>query len=114
MISSRLATVMRCSIRKQITRKLRAIINLNRIAFYVTNKKGGDNVKAALQDVVRRDHRLAGFDIPGVKTELITGAIDAGLIGAIVTEAASIPSAGSIIFTDMNVPIAFFTGDARV
>ena len=58
------------------------IINLNRIALlYVTNKKGGDNVKAALQDVVRRDHRLAGFDIPGVKTELITGAIDAGLIG---------------------------------
>jgi hypothetical protein len=76
--------------------QIAGIINLNRIALlYVTNKKGGDNVKAALQDVVRRDHRLAGFDIPGVKTELITGAIDAGLIGAIVTEAASIPSAGS-------------------
>ena len=73
------------------------IIDLNRIALlYVTNKKGGDNVKAALQDVVRRDHRLAGLgDMPGVKTALITGAIDAGLIGAIVTEASSHPSAGT-------------------
>jgi hypothetical protein len=64
-------------------------VDLNRIALlYVTNKKGGDNVKAALQDVLRRDHRLAGLsEIPGVKTSLITGAIDAGLIGAIVTEA---------------------------
>lgn len=74
-----------------------AIVDLNRIALlYVTNKKGGDNVKAALQDVVRRDHRLAGLDeIPGVKTALITGAIDAGLIGAIVTEAASKPPVGT-------------------
>jgi hypothetical protein len=74
-----------------------AIIDLNRIALlYVTNKKGGDNVKAALQDVVRRDHRLAGFgEIPGIKTALITGAIDAGLIGAIVTEAATKPPAGT-------------------
>ena len=73
------------------------IIDLNQIALlYVTNKKGGDNVKAALQDVVRRDHRLAGLDeIPGVKTALITGAIDAGLIGAIVTEAASKPPVGT-------------------
>jgi helicase-like protein len=73
------------------------IIDLNRIALlYVTNKKGGDNVKAALQDVVRRDHRLAGFgEIPGVRTALITGAIDAGLIGGIVTEAASQPVAGT-------------------
>jgi hypothetical protein len=38
-------------------------IDLDRIALlYVTNKKGGDNVKAALQDVIRRDHRLAGID----------------------------------------------------
>jgi Helicase conserved C-terminal domain len=74
-----------------------AIIDLNRIALlYVTNKKGGDNVKAALQDVVRRDHRLAGLDeIPGVKTALITGAIDAGHIGSIVTEAASKPTPGT-------------------
>jgi hypothetical protein len=72
-------------------------IDLNRIALlYVTNKKGGDNVKAALQDVVRRDHRLAGFgEIPGVRTALITGAIDAGLIGAIVTEAGTQPAAGT-------------------
>jgi hypothetical protein len=72
-------------------------VDLNRIALlYVTNKKGGDNVKAALQDVIRRDHRLAGIDeIPGVRTALITGAIDAGLIGSIVTEAASKPPAGT-------------------
>lgn len=77
--------------------EIAAIIDLNRIALlYVTNKKGGDNVKAALQDVVRRDHRLAGFgEFPGVKTQLITGAIDAGLIGAIVNEAASKPAVGS-------------------
>jgi len=77
--------------------EIAAIIDLNRIALlYVTNKKGGDNVKAALQDVVRRDHRLAGLgEFPGVKTQLITGAIDAGLIGAIVNEAASKPALGS-------------------
>lgn len=77
--------------------EIAAVVDLNRIALlYVTNKKGGDNVKAALQDVVRRDHRLAGFgDIPGIKTALITGAIDAGLIGAIVTEAASKPAQGT-------------------
>jgi hypothetical protein len=77
--------------------EIAGIINLDRIALlYVTNKKGGDNVKAALQDVVRRDHRLADFgEMPGVKTELITGAIDAGLIGAIVTEAASVPPLGT-------------------
>lgn len=81
--------------------QIASIVNLNRIALlYVTNKKGGDNVKAALQDVVRRDHRLAMFgDMPGVRTELITGAIDAGLIGAIVNEAGSIPPPG----TDMTV-----------
>lgn len=74
-----------------------AALDLNRIALvYVTNKKGGDNVKAALQDIVRRDHKLAGYgDIPGVKTALITGAIDAGLIGAIVNEAASRPAQGT-------------------
>jgi len=72
-------------------------IDLDRIALlYVTNKKGGDNVKAALQDVIRRDHRLAGIDdIPGVRTALITGAIDAGRIGAIVNEAARKPAVGA-------------------
>lgn len=72
-------------------------IDLDRIALlYVTNKKGGDNVKAALQDVVRRDHRLAGIeDVPGVRTALITGAIDAGRIGSIVDEAARKPAVGA-------------------
>ena len=70
-------------------------IDLDRIALlYVTNKKGGDNVKAALQDVIRRDHRLAGIDdIPGVRTALITGAIDAGRSGPSLTEAARKPAA---------------------
>lgn len=82
--------------------EISAMINLDRIALlYVTNKKGGDNVKAALQDVVRRDHRLAGYgDIPGVKTALITGAIDAGLIGAIVNEATNNPTVGTPLSLD--------------
>jgi helicase-like protein len=82
--------------------QIAGIINLNRIALlYVTNKKGGDNVKAALQDVVRRDHRLAGLgEFPGVKTELITGAIDAGLISSIVTEAAAVPPPGTPMKVD--------------
>ncbi|AHY52455.1 DEAD/DEAH box helicase family protein [Bradyrhizobium japonicum] len=72
-------------------------IDLDRIALlYVTNKKGGDNVKAALQDVIRRDHRLAGIeDVPGVRTALITGAIDAGRIGSVVDEAARKPAVGA-------------------
>jgi hypothetical protein len=77
-------------------------VDLDRIALlYVTNKKGGDNVKAALQDVIRRDHKLAGIeDIPGVRTALITGAIDAGLINAIVTEAGQKPAVGSPFRSD--------------
>jgi hypothetical protein len=72
-------------------------LDLDRIALlYVTNKKGGDNVKAALQDIVRRDHRLAGLpEFHGVRTALITGAIDAGLIGSIVAEASSRPDPGT-------------------
>jgi ATP-dependent helicase YprA (DUF1998 family) len=46
--------------------------------------------------VVRRDHRLAGIDdIRGVRTALITGAIDAGRIGSIVDEAARKPAVGT-------------------
>ena len=77
-------------------------IDLDRIALlYVTNKKGGDNVKAALQDILRRDHRLAGLpEIPGVKTALITGAIDAGLIGGVVTEASTRPPIGTPFTVD--------------
>ena len=75
---------------------------IDRIALlYVTNKKGGDNIKAALQDVVRRDHRLAGIgDIPGVRTALITGAIDAGGIGSNRYEAARKPAVGSPFRTE--------------
>jgi hypothetical protein len=78
-------------------------IDLNRIALlYVTNKKGGDNVKAASQDVVWRDHRLAGLpDFRGVKTALITGAIDAGLIGSIVAEASNPPPLGTPFTIEM-------------
>ena len=68
-----------------------AAIDLARIVLaYVTNKKGGDSVQAALGEFVPRDHQRAG-DAPaaagGVRTGLITGSVEMENIQAIVEQA---------------------------
>jgi hypothetical protein len=65
--------------------------DLHRIALcYVTNKKGGDNVKAALWEFTSRDHKRAKVEFGnggGIRTALITGAIEMEAIQNVVDEA---------------------------
>ncbi len=67
-------------------------VDLMRVALtYVTNKKGGDSVVAAINEFVPRDHLAAGIrlgNVNGVRTGLITGAIEMERIQHVVDEAA--------------------------
>jgi hypothetical protein len=66
-------------------------VDLARIVLaYVTNKKGGDSVQAALGEFVPRDHQRAGVmlgEMQGVSTGLITGSVEMEKIQAIVERA---------------------------
>lgn len=70
---------------------LAAAIDLARIVLtYVTNKKGGDSVQAALGEFVPRDHARAGIPLGetgGVRTGLITGSVEMEAIQSIVEQA---------------------------
>ncbi len=71
--------------------QLAEAVDLHRIAIcYVTNKKGGDNVKATLYEFTQRDHKRAGISFGvrgGIRTDLITGAIEMDGIQKVVEEA---------------------------
>lgn len=57
---------------------------------YVTTKKGGDSVQAALSEFIPRDHKRAGVSLgvgDGVDTGLITGSVEIDAIQAIVEKA---------------------------
>jgi hypothetical protein len=57
---------------------------------YVTTKKGGDSVQAALSEFIPRDHKRAGVKLgagDGVDTGLITGSVEIDIIQAIVEKA---------------------------
>ncbi len=66
-------------------------IDLARIVLaYVTNKKGGDSLQAALGEFIPRDHDRAGVSLGGaggVNTGLITGSIEMETIQSIVDRA---------------------------
>ena len=66
-------------------------IDLARIVLvYVTNKKGGDSLQAAIGEFVPRDHERAGVSLGangGVETGLITGSIEMERIQDIVDQA---------------------------
>ena len=66
-------------------------IDLARIVLvYVTNKKGGDSLQAAIGEFVPRDHERAGVSLGstgGVETGLITGSIEMERIQDIVDRA---------------------------
>ena len=68
--------------------QLAEAIDLARIVLcYVTNKKGGDSVQAALSEFVPRDHERAGVDMGvagGIDTGLITGSVEIDAIQSIV------------------------------
>lgn len=71
--------------------QLASALDLARIVLcYVTSKKGGDSVQAALSEFVPRDHARAGVEIGtsgGVETGLITGSVEIDTIQAIVEQA---------------------------
>lgn len=75
--------------------ELLTLVDLHRISLtYVTNKKGGDQVIDAERAEFEHLHDQA--QLPGhiLNSELITGAIDAARIGAVVARAQNRPKAG--------------------
>lgn len=67
---------------------LLTILDLHRIALtYVTNKKGGDQIMAAESVEFEKKHRALGFSDYRLQTDLITGAMDAGHIQAVIAQA---------------------------
>jgi hypothetical protein len=76
-------------------------VDLARIVLaYVTNKKGGDSVQAALGEFVPRDHQRAGVllgETQGVSTGLITGSVEMEKIQEIVERAKPEWKAGAAV-----------------
>ncbi|HEC75301.1 MAG TPA: helicase [Methylophaga aminisulfidivorans] len=74
---------------------LATLVDLHRIALtYVTNKKGGDQIQAAEGDIASRIHDEAGHPIEGIGCALISGAVSAGEIEAVIARAEERPRAG--------------------
>jgi hypothetical protein len=66
--------------------ELATLIYLHKVALtYVTNKKGGDQIVAAQSEAFRKEHELAGYaNYNAIRTELITGAVDAAQIQQVI------------------------------
>jgi hypothetical protein len=78
------------------------LVDLHRIALtYVTNKKGGDQIIDAERAEFEKLHRAEGFDTQTLTSDLITGAIDAAQIQAVVRKAESRPKPGEE-FPELN------------
>jgi hypothetical protein len=76
--------------------ELATLIDLHRISLtYVTNKKGGDQLIDAERMEFEKLHKGAGFHEHQLASELITGAVDAGQIQAVVARAEQKPKPGS-------------------
>ena len=72
--------------------QLLTLIDLHRIALtYVTNKKGGDQIIDAERTEFERLHEQAGYRGFVLDSDLITGAVDAAQIGAVVKRAEKRP-----------------------
>lgn len=72
--------------------QLLTLVDLHRIALtYVTNKKGGDQIIDAERTEFERLHDQAGFKGFVLGSDLITGAVDAAQIGAVVKRAEKRP-----------------------
>ena len=64
------------------------LVDLHRVVLtYVTNKKGGDVVLDALQDVSRETHRYDGLPEDELKLDLISGGVDMENIERVMREA---------------------------
>ncbi|PWC32060.1 helicase-related protein [Azospirillum sp. TSO22-1] len=75
---------------------LAELVDLHRIALtYVTNKKGGDQLLAAMVGEVQAVHREADSPIYALLTELISGGVDAATIQAIMKRAENSPPVGT-------------------
>jgi hypothetical protein len=75
---------------------LTTLLDLHRISLtYVTNKKGGDQIMAAESVEFDKKHRALGFEDYRLQTDLITGAMDAGHIQAVIAQAEDRASVGS-------------------
>lgn len=81
-------------------------VDLARIVLvYVTNKKGGDSLQAAIGEFVPRDHERAGVSLEpagGVETGLITGSIEMERIQDIVDRAKAAWKPGDLVDPDKH------------
>jgi len=85
---SRLASTLRRLIEAATAGELATLFDLHRIALtYVTNKKGGDQIMAAESVEFEKKHRARALDGYRLQTDLITGAVDAGHIQAVIDRA---------------------------
>jgi hypothetical protein len=82
--------------------ELLTLVDLHRIALtYVTNKKGGDQVIDTERAEFETLHQEAGFEGQMLKTRLISGAVSASDIQAVVREAEQRVRAGEL-FPDLS------------
>ena len=78
------------------------LIDLHRIALtYVTNKKGGDQIMSAEGTEFDKKHRHEALEGYRLDTDLITGAVDAGLIQNVIRKAEDRPAVGGN-FPELN------------
>lgn len=76
--------------------EIATILDLHRIALtYVTNKKGGDQIMAAESVEFEKKHQSLGLGDFRLETDLITGAMDAGHIQAVIDRAEDRVAAGA-------------------
>jgi hypothetical protein len=85
--------------------QLLTLVDLHRIALtYVTNKKGGDQIIDAERAEFERLHNQRGFKGFALSSDLITGAVDAAQIGAVVARAEKRPKPGED-FPELNTTL---------
>lgn len=85
---SGLADTHRAALAAASIEELLTLVDLHRIALtYVTNKKGGDQVIDTERAEFEALHQAAGFDGQTLQTRLISGAVSASEIQAVVREA---------------------------
>lgn len=94
--------------------ELLTLVDLHRIALtYVTNKKGGDQIIDAERAEFERLHDQAGLKGFSLSSDLISGAVDAAQIGAVVARAEKRPKRNED-FPELNMTLRSIVATSAV
>jgi hypothetical protein len=95
-MNTRLNLLYKAAIDKATDEEIAALIDIHRISLtYVTNKKGGDQIMAAESDTAVRIHEENDVqEFEGLNSKLISGAVSAGEIEAVIKQAEQRPING--------------------